>query len=87
MVEDAAAVKGRIDSLGSIVHNPVVAERLDARGVGIVHGFGDVRRPTSPSRRTAQARRSTGRRRTPAWTSSIRRARSSPARNAPPAAS
>ncbi len=42
MVEDAAAVKGRIDSLGSIVHNPVVAERLDARGVGIVSGFGDV---------------------------------------------
>jgi len=42
MVEDAATQKGRIDSLGSIVHNPVVAERLDGRGVGIVRGFEDV---------------------------------------------
>jgi len=45
MVEGAAAERGRIDSLGSIVHNPVVAERLDARGVGIVRGFGDVAAP------------------------------------------
>jgi (E)-4-hydroxy-3-methyl-but-2-enyl pyrophosphate reductase len=42
MVEDAAGERGRIDSLGSIVHNPVVAERLDAQGVGIVQGFADV---------------------------------------------
>lgn len=42
MVEDAADQKGRIDSLGSIVHNPVVAERLNERGVGIVRGFQDV---------------------------------------------
>ena len=27
MVEDAAIEKGQIDSLGSIVHNPVVADR------------------------------------------------------------
>jgi (E)-4-hydroxy-3-methyl-but-2-enyl pyrophosphate reductase len=45
MVEDAAGEMGRIDSLGSIVHNPVVAERLDARGVGIVSGFDDVSAP------------------------------------------
>jgi 4-hydroxy-3-methylbut-2-enyl diphosphate reductase len=45
MVEDAAEQKGPIDSLGSIVHNPVVAERLQARGVGIVRGFDAVRSP------------------------------------------
>ncbi len=42
MVEGAADEKGPIDSLGSIVHNPVVAERLNARGVGIVGGFDAV---------------------------------------------
>ena len=42
MVEEAADERGRIDSLGSIVHNPVVAQRLDERGVGIVGGFGEV---------------------------------------------
>jgi 4-hydroxy-3-methylbut-2-enyl diphosphate reductase len=42
MVEEAAGERQRIDSLGSIVHNPVVAERLDARGVGIVSGFDAV---------------------------------------------
>lgn len=45
MVEGEAAESGRIDSLGSIVHNPVVAERLDARGVGIVTGFDGVTAP------------------------------------------
>jgi len=45
MVEGAASEKGRIDSLGSIVHNPVVAERLDNRGVGIVSGFDGVSAP------------------------------------------
>ncbi|HZP57100.1 MAG TPA: 4-hydroxy-3-methylbut-2-enyl diphosphate reductase [Dehalococcoidia bacterium] len=42
MVEDAAEERGRIDSLGSIVHNPVVAERLNKRGVAIVPGFDGV---------------------------------------------
>ncbi|MHB8683969.1 MAG: 4-hydroxy-3-methylbut-2-enyl diphosphate reductase [Dehalococcoidia bacterium] len=45
MVEGAAAEQGPIDSLGSIVHNPVVAERLQARGVGIVSGFEGVSSP------------------------------------------
>ena len=45
MVEDAATDRDRIDSLGSIVHNPVVAERLDARGIGIVQGFASVTAP------------------------------------------
>ena len=42
MVEGAADAKGAIDSLGSIVHNPVVAERLQSRGIGIVAGFDGV---------------------------------------------
>ena len=42
MVEDAASERGRIDSLGSIVHNPVVADRLNSRGVSIVGGFDGV---------------------------------------------
>jgi 4-hydroxy-3-methylbut-2-enyl diphosphate reductase len=42
MVEDAAVEKGHIDSLGSIVHNPVVADRLNSRGVSIVKGFDGV---------------------------------------------
>ena len=42
MVESESKTRGRIDSLGSIVHNPVVAERLDARGVGIVAGIDDA---------------------------------------------
>jgi len=45
MVEGAAQERGDIDSLGSIVHNPVVAERLRARGVGIVSGFPEVQSP------------------------------------------
>jgi 4-hydroxy-3-methylbut-2-enyl diphosphate reductase len=46
MVEDAAAERGTIDSLGSIVHNPVVAEHLQSRGVGIVGGFEGVSSPS-----------------------------------------
>ncbi len=46
MVEEAAAEKGPIDSLGSVVHNPVVAERLKTRGVDIVGGFDAVSSPS-----------------------------------------
>lgn len=41
MVE-SAAVAGPIDSLGAIVHNPVVTERLADQGVGVVRGFGQT---------------------------------------------
>lgn len=44
MVEHASD-DGRIDSLGSIVHNPVVADHLGGRGVGIVGGFDEVSAP------------------------------------------
>jgi (E)-4-hydroxy-3-methyl-but-2-enyl pyrophosphate reductase len=46
MVEEAAADRGRIDSLGSIVHNPVVAERLRGQGVEII---GELRAASAPS--------------------------------------
>ncbi len=46
MVEDAAVDRERIDSLGSIVHNPVVAEQLNAHGIGIVGGFDSVTAPS-----------------------------------------
>src|SRR5438477_11646796 len=46
MVEGAAVEKGHIDSLGSIVHNPVVADRLNSRGVSIVKGFDGVESKT-----------------------------------------
>lgn len=42
MVEEAALERGRIDSLGSVVHNPVVVETLRAHGVETVDGMADV---------------------------------------------
>lgn len=36
MVEDAASERDRIGSLGSIVHNPVVASKLKSQGVEII---------------------------------------------------
>ncbi len=45
MVEDTAREKGPIDSLGSVVHNPVVVERLRSEGVETVAGFESVSAP------------------------------------------
>jgi 4-hydroxy-3-methylbut-2-enyl diphosphate reductase len=39
IVAEAAEQRGPIDSLGSIVHNPVVVEGLAARGVRVVDGL------------------------------------------------
>jgi 4-hydroxy-3-methylbut-2-enyl diphosphate reductase len=39
MVELAATESGSIDSLGSVVHNPVVVERLASQGIETVAGF------------------------------------------------
>lgn len=47
MVEDAAASRpAGIDSLGSIVHNPVVAKRLRADGVEIIGTMSESSRPS-----------------------------------------
>lgn len=43
VVAEAAEKKGPIDSLGSIVHNPVVMEGLAAKGVQVVQGLDDVK--------------------------------------------
>src|SRR3990172_8102865 len=42
IVAEAAGERGQIDSLGSIVHNPVVVDGLAARGVRVVGGLDDV---------------------------------------------
>lgn len=42
MVEEAADERGHIDSLGSIVHNPVVVDGLVEKGVQVVGGLDDV---------------------------------------------
>jgi len=42
IVAEAAEERGPIDSLGSIVHNPVVVDGLAARGVRVVGGLDDV---------------------------------------------
>ncbi|MBI2913593.1 MAG: 4-hydroxy-3-methylbut-2-enyl diphosphate reductase, partial [Chloroflexi bacterium] len=46
VVEQAAEKRGRIDSLGSIVHNPVVVDDLAAKGVKVVGGLDDVKSDT-----------------------------------------
>jgi 4-hydroxy-3-methylbut-2-enyl diphosphate reductase len=42
IVAEATEERGPIDSLGSIVHNPVVMDRLTAKGVRVVGGLEDV---------------------------------------------
>jgi len=46
VVAEAAERRGPIDSLGSIVHNPVVMEGLAAKGVQVVQGLDDVKSDT-----------------------------------------
>ncbi len=46
MVAEAAEERGPIDSLGSIVHNPVVVGDLAAKGVRVVQGLEDVKSGT-----------------------------------------
>ncbi len=43
MVSEAAEERGPIDSLGSVVHNPVVVDGLAAKGVQVVKGLEDVK--------------------------------------------
>jgi len=42
IVAEAAGERGPIDSLGSIVHNPVVVDGLAARGIRVAGGLDDV---------------------------------------------
>lgn len=54
MVAEVAEERGPIDSLGSIVHNPVVVDGLKAKGVRVVGGLEDVESASAPrSQRTA----------------------------------
>ena len=46
VVTEAAERRGPIDSLGSIVHNPVVMEGLAAKGVQVVQGLDEVKSGT-----------------------------------------
>jgi (E)-4-hydroxy-3-methyl-but-2-enyl pyrophosphate reductase len=46
VVAEAAERRGPIDSLGSIVHNPVVMEGLAAKGVQVVQGLDDAKSDT-----------------------------------------
>jgi len=46
VVMDGAEQAGRIDSLGSVVHNPVVVENLAGRGVRVVSGLDEVETDT-----------------------------------------
>lgn len=46
VVEEAAEEWGHIDSLGSIVHNPVVVDGLAAKGVQVVQGLDNVKSGT-----------------------------------------
>ncbi len=46
VVAEGARAVGRIDSLGSVVHNPVVVEKLSAQGVRVVSGLDDVESET-----------------------------------------
>ena len=39
MVSEAAEERGHIDSLGSVVHNPVVVDGLAAKGVQVLRGW------------------------------------------------
>ncbi|MFQ6019885.1 MAG: 4-hydroxy-3-methylbut-2-enyl diphosphate reductase, partial [Dehalococcoidia bacterium] len=45
-VEEGAERLGPIDSLGSLVHNPVVVDKLSDEGVRVVAGLDDVRSET-----------------------------------------
>jgi len=46
VVEEGAEQVGRIDSLGSVVHNPVVVEKLTRKGVRVVLGLEEVENGT-----------------------------------------
>ncbi len=46
VVSEGAEKLGSIDSLGSVVHNPVVVEKLSDKGVKVVSGLDDVRSGT-----------------------------------------
>lgn len=45
-IDEAIKTRQRIDTLGTLVHNPQLVEKLDAQGIGVVNGLETVEAPT-----------------------------------------
>lgn len=45
-IDEAVKDRSRIDTLGTLVHNPQLVEKLDAQGIGVVNGLESVAAPT-----------------------------------------
>src|SRR5438309_352044 len=45
-IDEAVKQRSRIDTLGTLVHNPQLVEKLDAQGIGVVNGLEQVAAPT-----------------------------------------
>jgi 4-hydroxy-3-methylbut-2-enyl diphosphate reductase len=45
-IDEAVKSRSRIDTLGTLVHNPQLVEKLDAQGIGVVNGLEQVAAPT-----------------------------------------
>ncbi len=45
-IDEAVKSRTRIDTLGTLVHNPQLVEKLDTQGIGVVNGLEQVAAPT-----------------------------------------
>jgi (E)-4-hydroxy-3-methyl-but-2-enyl pyrophosphate reductase len=46
LIDEAGKSRPRIDTLGTLVHNPQLVEKLSGQGIEVVKGLGDVAAPT-----------------------------------------